>query len=125
MQTQPPRQALGTFFRALLDFVDERGLRAQILAQVSPATKAAIENPPRPLAFMPSDPIDEVEVALGRLAGTEALVEAGLASSRALGWTLLQPVIKAAFFLFGQSAEPVFSNLDRFFSLAIKGIVFS
>ena len=38
---------------------------------------------------------------------------------------MLQPVIRMAFMLFGQSPEPIFSNLDRFFSMVTRGISFS
>src|SRR4051812_4714366 len=122
---EAPRQGLGTFFRALLDFVDERGLRDQVRGLVSEATRELIDKPPRPLSFLPSTPIDEVEAALQKLAGDEALVECGIACARPLGWSMLQPVIRMAFMLFGQSPEPIFANLDRFFSLVTRGITFS
>jgi hypothetical protein len=120
-----PRQGLGSFFRALMDFVDERGLREQIRAVVSPATRAAIDDPPRALSFIASAPIDEIESALQKIAGDEALVECGIACARPLGWSMLQPVIRLAFMMFGQSPEPIFSNLDRFFSMVTRGITFS
>jgi hypothetical protein len=122
---EAPRQGLGTFFRALMDFVDARGLHQRVHEAVSPATREVIDNPPRPLAFIPSRPIDEIEAALQRLAGTEAAVECGLACSRSLAWSLIQPVLRLVFQLFGQSAEPIFANLDKFFSLVTKGITFS
>jgi len=120
-----PRQGLGSFFRALMDFVDERGLREQVRSAVSPATRAAIDAPPRSLSFIPSTPIDEIESVLQRIAGNDALAECGVACARPLGWSMLQPVIRTAFMLFGQSPEPIFSNLDRFFSLVTRGISFS
>ncbi|MGZ6123463.1 MAG: hypothetical protein ACXWLR_00800 [Myxococcales bacterium] len=120
-----PRQGLGAFFRALMDYVDERGLRDQVRGLVSEQTKAVIDDPPRALSFIPSTPIDEIEVALQKLAGDEALVECGIACARPLGWSLLQPVIRMAFMMFGQSPEPIFSNLDRFFSMVTRGITFT
>jgi hypothetical protein len=122
---EAPRQGLGSFFRALMGFVDERGLRDQIRGLVSEQTRAAIDHPPPALRFMPSTPIDEIEAALQKLAGNEALVECGIACARPLGWSLLQPVIRMAFTLFGQSPEPIFANLDRFFSVVTRGITFS
>jgi hypothetical protein len=122
---EAPRQGLGTFFRTLMDFVDKGGLHERVRAAVSPATREVIDNPPRPLTFIPSRAIDEIEAALQRLAGTEALVECGLVCSRSLAWSLIQPVLRLVFQLFGQSAEPVFANLDKFFSLVTKGITFS
>lgn len=120
-----PRQGLGQFFRALCDFLDERGLREQVRSQVSAPVQALMDRPPRPLAYLPSGPIDEVEAALLKLAGAEVCVEAGLAVARPLGWSLLQPVLRMSFQLFGQSPEPVFANLDRFFSMVTRGIEFS
>jgi hypothetical protein len=108
-----------------MDFVDKHGLREQVRAAVSPATQAVIDDPPRALSFIPSTPIDEIESALQRLAGNEALAECGIACARPLGWSLLQPIIRMAFMLFGQSPEPIFSNLDRFFSMVTRGITFS
>src|SRR5689334_25119076 len=88
---EAPRQGLGTFFRALMDFVDERGLRDQVRAAVSPQTQAVIDKPPRALSFIASTPIDEIESALQKIAGNDALTECGIACARPLGWTLLQP----------------------------------
>ena len=108
-----------------MDFVDEHGLREQVRAAVSPVTQAAIDSPPRSLSFIPSTPIDEIETALQKLVGNEALAQCGVECARPLGWTLLQPVLRTVYMLFGQSPEPVFANLDRFFSLVTRGIFFS
>jgi hypothetical protein len=108
-----------------MDFVDKRGLREQVRAEVSPGTRAVIDAPPRSLSFIPSAPIDEIESVLQRIAGNKALAECGVACARPLGWSVLQPVIRMAFTLFGQSPEPIFSNLDRFFALVTRGISFS
>src|SRR5437763_17107583 len=102
------RQGLGSFFRALMDFVDERGLREQVRSAVAPETRAVIDAPPRALSFIPSAPIDEIESVLQKLAGNDALAECGVACARPLGWTMLQPVIRLAFMMFGQSPEPSF-----------------
>ena len=120
-----PRQGLGSFFRALLDFVDERGVRARVRELVSAETRELIDKPPRPLAFIASTPIDEIETALQKLLGNAALVDCGVACARPLGWTMLQPVLRIAFQLLGQSPEPIFSNLERFFSLVTRGIHFA
>jgi len=120
-----PRQGLGSFFRAIVDFLDERGLREKVRAEVSPATRGLMDAPPRPLSFLPSTPIDEMEAALQKLAGPDACVDCGMACARPLGWSLLQPVLRMVFQLFGQSPAPVFENLDRFFSLVTRGIEFS
>jgi len=119
------RQGLGSFFQALLDFVERRGLTAAVRAKVSPETQALMDKPPRALGFIDSKPIDEVEAALATLVSSEVLTECGLACARPLGWSLLQPVLRLAIQFFGQSPEPIFGNLDMFFSLVIRGISFS
>src|SRR5258708_31855111 len=106
-----PREGLGQFFRALVDFLDDRNLRQPIYAVVSPETRALMDRSPRPLSFLPSRPIDEIEDALQKFAGPEACVACGLACARPLGWPLLQPVLRLVFQLLGQSPEPVFANL--------------
>ena len=120
-----PRQGLGSFFRALMEFVDERALREQVRAGVSAATRATIDDPPRVLSFIPSTAIDDIESVLQKLVGDEGLAECGVACARPLGWTILQPIIRMAFMVFGQSPEPIFANLDRFFSMVTRGITFS
>jgi hypothetical protein len=120
-----PRQGLGSFFRLLLDYLDDEHLRARVRERVSPETQHLFDSPPRALAFIPSTPIDEVEIALGEVAGTDALVDCGLQTARALGGSLILPAIRAAFFLFGESPASLFANLDRFFSLVTRGIAFS
>jgi len=80
-----PRQGLGSFFRALMEFVDERGLREQVRAGVSAATRATIDDPPRVLSFIPSTAIDDIESVLQKLVGDEGLAECGVACARPLG----------------------------------------
>src|SRR5260370_28088530 len=87
------RQGVGTFFRTLMDFVDKGGLHERVRAAVSPATREVIDNPPRPLTFIPSRAIDEIEAALQRLSGTQALVECRLVCPRSLAWSLIHPVL--------------------------------
>ena len=119
------RRGLGSFFNAMLDFIEGRGLTAQVRAKVSPETQALIDHPPRALGFIDSLPIDEVEAALATLVPQDVLTECGLACARPLGWSLLKPVLRLAIQFFGQSPEPIFGNLDMFFSLVTSGITFS
>ena len=75
-----------------MDFVDQRGLREPIRAAVSPETRGLIDKPPRPMGFIPSRPIDEVEAALQQIAGAEACVECGRARARRLASSLFRTV---------------------------------
>jgi hypothetical protein len=118
------RQGLGAFFRTLLDFVKEKGLLEQVRAKVSDETREKMLKPPSPLSWMASKSIDEIQVAIGELAGRPLLVEFGALSARAFGGSMIQPVIRAAFLLFGETPAAAFANLDNFFTLATRGISF-
>ena len=119
-----PRQALGAYFRTLVDFVNKKGLLEAVQGQVSEATREKIQKPPSPLSWVDSTPVDEIQTALGAIAGRSMLIEYGSVSARALGVGMIQPVIRAAFLLFGQTPAAAFGNLDNFFTLATRGISF-
>ena len=122
---EPPRAALGSFLRAIIAFLEARKLSAQVRPLVSLETQRLIDKPPFVFRWVPSTPIDELEAALQKLGGPELCRELGLELSRAMGGTIVQPVLRAAFFLFGETPEAVFMHLDRFFSLPTRGITFS
>jgi len=122
---ESPRAALGSFFRSLLSFVERKQLGAQVRALVSPETQRQMDHPPFVFRWVPSPAIDEIEAALQKLGGPALCHEFGLELSRALGSSVVQPVLRAAFFLFGETPEAVFGHLDRFFSLPTRGITFS
>jgi len=120
-----PRQGLGTFFRNILDFIEEHGKKAEVLERVSPRTRALCDEPPGWLSWVPSVHIDELESAFLSVAGREETVELGRACSRNLGTTVVRPVLRMAFLLLGQTPAAVFENLDRFFALVTRGINFT
>ena len=118
------RQALGAYFRALIDFIKERGLLEEVTARVSPATREKMQKPPSPLAWVPAAPVDEVQTLLGELGGRPVLVDFGALSARTFGGGMISPVIRAAFLLFGETPASAFASLDNFFTLATRGIAF-
>lgn len=122
---EAPRQGLGTFFRNILDFIYERGRKAEVLERVSPRTRALCEAPPGWFSWVPSVHIDELESAFLEVAGREQTVELGRVCSQNLGTTVVRPVLRMAFLLLGQSPAAVFENLDRFFVLVTRGINFA
>ena len=122
--TDAPRQGLGNFFHAVTDFLADRSLREPVLALVSEETRQLVATPPRGFAFIGSKPIDEIEAAIQQLEGPQALVDLGVFCAKRLGGTLIQPVLRAAFYLLGERPEAAFGNLDRFFSLVTRGILF-
>src|SRR2546429_7445695 len=91
-----PRQGLGSFFRALMDFVGERGLREQARASVSATTRATIDDPPRVLSFIPSTPIDDIESVLQKLVRDDGLAERGMACAPPVWCTQVVPLIRVA-----------------------------
>jgi|GEM_PF-927420 len=119
------RQSLGLFFRDLLASIDRLGLRAQVLLQVSPDTALLMQSPPPIFSWLDARHIDEVQKAVGKIAGEEALVELGLSAGRGLGMSVAQPLLRAAFHLFGKSPVAILFDLDRFFSLVTRGISFA
>ncbi len=123
--SEAPRQGIGTFFRNIVDFIDERGRKAQVLERVSSQTRALCEKPPGWFSWVPSVHIDELEAAFLAVAGREATVELGRVCSQNLGTTVVRPVLRMAFLLLGQTPAVVFENLDRFFALVTRGITFS
>jgi hypothetical protein len=120
-----PRQGIGGFFRHIVAFIESRGAKDAVLAAVPPETRALFADPPRVTAWVPSKHIDELEAAFLKVAGREATVEMGRVCSRSLGATIVQPVLRLAFMLLGQGPATIFENLDRFFSLATRGIEFT
>jgi hypothetical protein len=123
--SEAPRQGIGTFFRNIVDFIDERGRKAEVLERVSPQTRALCEKPPGWFSWVPSVHIDELEAAFLAVAGRDATVELGRVCSQNLGTTVVRPVLRMAFLLLGQTPAVVFENLDRFFALVTRGITFS
>jgi hypothetical protein len=118
------RGYLGSAFRVAVDFVQQRGCSALVKQKVSPATAELIDKPPFPFAWMPAVAMDELQSALSAVAGREACVDLGITAGRKLGGSVIQPVLKMATALFGNTPATVFQNLERFYSMVLKGITF-
>jgi hypothetical protein len=118
------RGYLGSAFRVAIDFVHQRGCAALVKQKVSPATAELIDKPPFPFAWMPASPMDELQSALSAVAGREACVDLGINAGRKLGGSVIQPVLKMATALFGNTPVTVFQNLERFYSMVLKGMKF-
>ncbi len=123
--SEAPRQGIGTFFRNIVDFIYERGMKTEVLERVSPQTRALCDKPPGWFSWVPSVHIDELESAFLAVAGREQTVELGRICSQNLGTTVVRPVLRMAFLLLGQTPAVVFENLDRFFALVTRGITFT
>src|SRR5947199_434642 len=95
-EAESARGYLGSVFRLTVDFLEQRGCKAQVKQKVSAATAQLIDKPPFPFAWIPATPMDEVESALSLVAGRDACVDLGLTAARKLGGSLIQPVLKLA-----------------------------
>jgi hypothetical protein len=118
------RGYIGSAFRAGVDFVRQRGLLDSIRERVSPETARLMDKPPFAFAWMPARPLDEIQYALGALGGRQACVELGMAAGRNLGGGVIAPVLKMATSLFGNTPATVFQNLERFYSMVLRGMTF-
>jgi len=118
------RGYLGSAFRVAVDFVHQRGCTALVKQKVSAATAELIDKPPFPFAWMPAAAMDELQSALSAVAGREACTDLGITAGRKLGGSVIQPVLKMATALFGNTPMTVFQNLERFYSMVLKGMKF-
>ena len=118
------RGYLAAAFRVAVEFIQQRGCTAMVKQKVSPQTAELIDKPPFPFAWMPATAMDELETALSAIAGRETCVDLGIAAGRKLGGSVIQPVLKMATALFGNTPATVFENLERFYSMVLKGMKF-
>lgn len=123
-EAERARGYLGSVLRLTVDFLEQRGCKAQVRQKVSAATAQLIDKPPFPFAWIPATPMDELESALSLVAGRDACVDLGLTAARNLGGSLIQPVLKMATALFGNTPVAVFQNLERFYAMVLKGMKF-
>jgi hypothetical protein len=123
--TPRERGYLGSAFRLTLDLIDKKGWRQAIRAEASPETARMMDKPPSPLSWISAARLEDLEELVARHGGPEAAVELGLLAARSLGGSVIKPVIKLALTLFGASPETIFGNLDRFYSMASRGLHFA
>lgn len=119
-----PRTYLGSVLRITVEFLRERGCLALVQQRVSPATSALIDKPPFPLSWIPAAPMDELESALLAAAGKQACADLGTTAARKLGGSVIAPVIRMASTLFGNTPAALFTSLDRFYPMVLKGMAF-
>jgi len=123
--TPRERGYLGSAFRLTLDLIEKKGWREAIRAEASPDTARMMDKPPSPLSWIAAARLEDLEELVARHGGPEAAVELGLLAARNLGGSVIKPVIKLALTLFGASPETIFGNLDRFYSMATRGVHFA
>jgi hypothetical protein len=118
------RGYIGASFKSAVEFMQQRGLAKQVLAECSPQTAKLVEKPPVVLTWMDAKPLDELETLIAKHAGRQACVDLGLEAARKLGGTMVQPVLRLAMTLFGQTPATLLANLDRFYPLVTSGLHF-
>jgi hypothetical protein len=119
------RGYLGSAFRLTLDLIDEKGWREAIRANAPPETARMMDNPPGPLSWIPAARLEDLEELIARQGGRDAAVELGLEAGRKLGGSVVKPVIKLALTLFGAAPDSLYAHLDRFYSMATRGLHFA
>lgn len=119
------RGYIGSAFRTAVDFIEQLGRTAAICERVSPSTAEALRKPPFPFAWMPAAALDEIQTALSALEGRAACVQLGLNAGRKLGGGVIAPVLRMATSLFGNTPATVFQNLERFYSMVLRGMQFT
>ena len=123
--TPRERGYLGSAFRLTLDLIDNKGWRDRIRAEAPPETARMMDKPPSPLSWIPAARLEDLEDLVEKHGGRDAACELGLLAARNLGGSVIKPVIKLALTLFGASPETIFGNLDRFYSMATRGLHFA
>jgi hypothetical protein len=119
------RGCLGTVYRVTVEFLAERAVLEDVKAKVSPDTRKLLEKPPFAFAWQEGAPLEEIERVLYTMPkGRELCVDLGHAAGRQLSGSVVKPVLKMAISLFGQTPASLFANLDRFFSMVVRGFNF-
>jgi hypothetical protein len=117
------RGCLGGVYRLTKDFLVERGLLEEVKAKLSPPSRAVLDKLPFSFAWQEAAALEEIEQVL-HAKSPQLTVDLGYAAAKYFTDSIVAPVLKMAASLFGQTPETVFGNLDRFFSIAVRGFAF-
>jgi hypothetical protein len=120
------RGALGSVYRLTAEFLAKRGVMDKVKAQASEPTRTILEKPPFAFAWRGYEPLEEIERILYVMPGGPQLcVDLGHAAGSQLSGSVIEPVLRMAMSLFGKTPATMFANLDRFFSMVVRGFTFS
>ena len=120
---QEPRGCLGAVYRITNDFLTERGLAGEVKAQLSPESRKVLDKPPFAFVWLENAPLEEIEKVL-YARSPHLAADLGFAAAKLLSSGLIAPVFRMALSLFGQTVESLFNNLDRFYSMVVRGFSF-
>jgi hypothetical protein len=116
------RGYLGVAVKSAIEFIEQKGLTQKIKAEASPAARAQMEKPPTMMSWQDAAVLEEMETLVEKHAGRDACVALGLYAARKLGGSLIQPVLKFALQLFGNTPATLLANLDRFYPMVTRGL---
>jgi hypothetical protein len=117
------RGCLGAVYRITFDFLRERSLVDGLKEKLSPASLRVLEKPPFPFSWQDAAPLEEIERIL-YAQSPELAADLGFAAAKFLSGNIVAPVFKMAMALFGGTPDTIFSHLDRFFSMVVRGFTF-
>ena len=117
------RGCLGAVYRITADFLEKRGLKNEVMAQLTPGSRKLVEKPPFPFSWHDSAALEEIEQVL-HARSPQLAADLGYAAADYLSSTLIAPVFKMAVTLFGKTPDALFQNLDRFYSMVVRGFSF-
>lgn len=117
-----PRGYLGAAVKSAIEFMEQKGLTQKVKADASPAARANMDKPPSAMSWQDSAILDELETLIEKHGGREACVGLGLYAGRKLGGSLIQPILRFALQLFGNSPSTLLGNLDRFYPMVTRGL---
>lgn len=117
------RACLGSVYRVTAEFLHQRGLAAEVVAKLPAGSRAFVERPPFSFGWQAYEPLEEIEKVL-YAKSPDLVAELGGAAAKFFSGTVVAPGIQLAGALFGSRPESIFSNLDQFFSLVIRGFAF-
>ncbi len=117
------RGCLGGVYRITREFLVDRGLLDEVKAKLSPASRAVLDKLPFPFAWQESAALEEIERVLYDKSA-QLPVDLGYAAAKYFTDSIVAPVFRMAASLFGATPETTFGNLDRFFSMVVRGFEF-
>jgi hypothetical protein len=120
---QDRRGCLGAVYRITADFLVERGLSEEVKAQLPPEARKVLDKLPFAFAWQDGAPLEEIEKVL-YAKSPQLAADLGFAAAKFLSGNVVAPVFKMALALFGQTPDAIFGNLDRFFSMVVRGFSF-
>ncbi len=117
------RGCIGSVYRITADFLDKRGLIEQVKAELPPESRKVLEKLPFPFAWQDARALEDIEKAL-HARSPRLPADLGFAAAESLSRGMIAPVLQMAMSLFGQTPTSIFSKLDRFFSMVVRGFSF-